>query len=152
MESKLSGSMVDQFMAISRAYSDASIIMHEAIAAKAGLSGSDHKYLGLIIRRGAMTAGELAEATGLTTGAVTGLIDRLEKKLLVSRQPDKTDRRKVIIVPDTKNAMQLLGPIFSDLQKRTTMLISGFSAREIDIIERYFTSATEIMTKFTKEL
>ena len=151
MKSK-SGNKVEQFMAISRAYSDASIIMHEAIAAKAGLSGSDHKYLGLIIRRGAMTAGELAEITGLTTGAVTGLIDRLEKRSLVSRQADKTDRRKVIIVPDTKKAMRLLEPIFSGLQEKTSKLISGFSAREIDIIERYFTSATEIMTTFTKEL
>jgi hypothetical protein len=48
--------------------------LHEAIARKAGRSGTDHKYLGLIIQNGAMTAGELSKLTGLTTGAVTGVI------------------------------------------------------------------------------
>ncbi len=54
--------------------------MHEAIAKSAGLTGTDHKYLGLIIQHGEMTAGKLSKLTGLTTGAITGLIDRLEKR------------------------------------------------------------------------
>src|SRR6185436_16887486 len=91
---------IDQFRMISRQYSDVSILMHEAIARQAGLTGTDHKYLGFILQKGEMTAGELSNATGLTTGAVTGLIDRLEKKKLVKRQFDKNDRRKVIIVPN----------------------------------------------------
>ena len=53
-----------------------SIQMHEAVARKAGLSGTDHKYLGFLIEKGQMTAGELSNLTGLTTGEVTGLIDR----------------------------------------------------------------------------
>lgn len=74
----------EQIAAISqlgRQFSDATILMHEAIANKAGLTGTDHKYLGYLTRHGPMTAGELAKYTGLTTGAVTGLIDRLEKKI-----------------------------------------------------------------------
>jgi DNA-binding MarR family transcriptional regulator len=63
------------FRASSRAYSDASILMHEAIARQAGLSGTDHKYLGLLIEKGKLTAGDLAQLSGLTTGAVTGLIE-----------------------------------------------------------------------------
>src|SRR5687768_314927 len=105
---------LDHFRKISRQYSDSSILMHEAIARKAGLSGTDHKYLGFIIQNGEVTAGELAKMTGLTTGAVTGLIDRLEKKKLVKRQFVKDDRRKVIIVPNTQSTMKLLEPLFSD--------------------------------------
>src|SRR6187402_1891375 len=93
----------ENFRKISRQYSDSSILMHEAIARKAGLSGTDHKYLGLIIQDGEVTAGELSKMTGLTTGAVTGLIDRLEKKKLVKRQFDQDDRRKVILVPNVQN-------------------------------------------------
>lgn len=140
------------FKEISRSYSDASILMHEAIARKAGLSGTDHKYLGLIIKNEEMTAGDIAEMTGLTTGAVTGLIDRLEKVKLVKRKADKNDRRKVLIVPNTQKSMELLEPIFEDLQKRTQQLVSSFSKEEMVIIERYFQSATDIMKTVTENL
>ena len=75
--------------------------MHEAVGRKAGLSGTDHKYLGFLMQNGQMTAGELSNLTGLTTGAITGLIDRFEKKRLVKRQFAEDDRRKVIIEPNT---------------------------------------------------
>ena len=65
---------------LGRGFSDATIFLHEAIAQKAGLSTTDHKYLGLIMQKGPITAGEFSKLTGLTTGAITGLVDRLEKK------------------------------------------------------------------------
>lgn len=142
----------ENFSEISRNYSDASILMHESIARSVGLSGTDHKYLGLIIKKEEMTAGEIAEITALTTGAVTGLIDRLEKRKLVKRKADKTDRRKVLIVPNTQKAMELLQPIFNDLQKRTQELTETFSEAEMDVIKRYFISATEIMKTVTQNL
>ena len=145
-----SNDKIEHFRAISRQYSDTSILMHEAIAKRAGLSGTDHKYLGLIMQKGEMTAGELSKITGLTTGAVTGLIDRLEKKKLIKRQFDKDDRRKVKIVVNQQNAMKLLAPLFKDLQEKTIKLISTFSESEIQTIENYFVSAIRIMTE-TKE-
>ena len=54
---------------VSQLYAFTSIQMHEAVARKAGLSGTDHKYLGFLIEKGQMTAGELASLSGLTTGA-----------------------------------------------------------------------------------
>lgn len=151
--SKLSKSeRIQHFRSISRQYSDASILMHEAIARKAGLSGTDHKYLGFIIQKGEMTAGELSKVTGLTTGAVTGLIDRLEKKKLVRRQFVKDDRRKVIILPNTANTMRLLSPLFEELQQKSEKLINSFSDNEIKIIERYFTAAVQLMNETTENL
>ncbi len=147
-----SDSTIDKFRTASRQYSDASIFMHEAIARKAGLSGADHKYLGLILQHKELTAGDIAKLTGLTTGAVTGLIDRLEKKELLKRQFTKDDRRKVIIIPNVENSMKLLQPIFSELQQRTSALIASFSEKEIQIIERYFTEATVIMNETTNSL
>ena len=143
---------IQNFRAMSRLYSDSSILMHEAIARKAGLSGTDHKYLGLMMEHGSMTAGELSQLTGLTTGAVTGLVDRLEKKKLAKRQFDKEDRRKVIIVPNADNARKLLNPIFKDLQEKTLDLISSFSEKELRLIENYFRSAVGIMSGVTKKL
>lgn len=137
---------------LSRRYSDTSILMHEAIARKAGLSGTDHKYLGLLIEQGAMTAGEFSKLTGLTTGAVTGLVDRLEKKKLVKREFDKHDRRKVIIVPRTENVLKLLKPLFSELDKKTTALVTSFSDEELNILEKYFHSAILIMDEIIEKL
>jgi DNA-binding MarR family transcriptional regulator len=122
-----------------------SIQMHEAIGRNAGMTGTDHKYLGFLIQRGAMTAGELSIITGLTTGAVTSLIDRFEKDKLVKRQPDKTDRRKVIIVPDTEKIMGILKPLYEDFQKNTENLFAEFSAEELKVLERYFLNTLELM-------
>lgn len=149
MSKKQPDNIIQQFRAASRQYSDASIFMHEAIARKAGLTGSDHKYLGLILQHRELTAGHLSKLTGLTTGAVTGLIDRLEKKKLLKRQFAKDDRRKVIIVPNEENAMKLLQPLFLELQQKTSDLIASFSLTEIQAIERYFLEATAIMKQTT---
>ncbi len=152
MSKKLTASILQQFRTASRQYSDASIFMHEAIARKAGLTGSDHKYLGLILQHKELTAGDLSKLTGLTTGAVTGLIDRLERKKLLKRQFTKDDRRKVIIVPNEENALKLLQPLFTELQQKTANLIATFSQTEIQVIERYFVEATAIMKETTSNI
>ena len=152
MSKKRSSNLIDKFRTVSRQYSDTSIFMHEAIARKAGLSGADHKYLGLILQHKELTAGDIAKLTGLTTGAVTGLIDRLEKKKLLKRQLTKTDRRKVMIVPNVDNATKLLHPIFSELHQKTTDLVASFTEKEIQTIERYFTEATTIMKETINNL
>ena len=126
--------------------------MHEAIARKAGLSGTDHKYLGFLIEKGQMTAGELSKLTGLTTGAVTGLIDRFEKKKLVKRQFAANDRRKVIIEPNTKNIMALFAPLYKEFRSKSEKLTASFSNKEIKIIETYFLKAIEIMKETTNKL
>jgi DNA-binding MarR family transcriptional regulator len=137
---------------LSQHYAFSSIQMHEAIARKAGLSGTDHKYLGFIIEKGQMTAGELASLTGLTTGAVTGLIDRFEKKNLVKRRFAANDRRKVIIEPVTENIMPLFVPLYADFRKKSEELLASFSDNEIKIIENYFSKAIEIMEETTTQL
>lgn len=144
--------LLSRFRNASRQYSDASILMHEAIARRAGLSGADHKYLGLILQYPSVTAGELSKLTGLTTGAVTGLIDRLEQKKLLKRQFCKEDRRKVIIVPNVANSMKLMKPLFADLQQKTMDLLATFSEEQIQTIERYFSEATVIMKETADHL
>lgn len=137
---------------LTQAYAYTSIQMHEAVARKAGLTGTDHKYLGFLLQNGQMTAGELSTITGLTTGAVTGLIDRFEKKKLVKRQFAENDRRKVIIMPNTKNIMALLEPLYKEYRKKSEVLIASFSDEEIKVIENYFTRAIEIMNETTNKL
>jgi DNA-binding MarR family transcriptional regulator len=142
----------DAIRRLSQQYAYTSIQMHEAIARKAGLSGTDHKYLGFLIQKGQMTAGELSTLTGLTTGAVTGLIDRFEKKKLVKRQFAKDDRRKVFIEPNTENIMALLAPLYKDFRNKSEKLFAAFSGKEIKVLETYFLKAIEIMNETTNKL
>ncbi|SEN45057.1 DNA-binding transcriptional regulator, MarR family [Chitinophaga rupis] len=137
---------------LSQQYAYTSIQMHEAIARKAGLPGTDHKYLGFLMVQGQMTAGELASLTGLTTGAVTGLIDRFEKKKLVKRRFAEDDRRKVIIEPITKNIMALFSPLYKNFRSKSEELIGSFSNRETKVLETYFLKAVEIMNETINDL
>ncbi len=130
---------------LSQQYAYTSIQMHENIGRKLGLTGTDHKYLGFFIQKVQMTAGELAALTGLTTGAVTGLIDRFENRKLVKRQPDKHDRRKIIIVPDIDKIVKLITPFYKDFQDNTDKLLTSFSAKELKTLEKYFLKALAIM-------
>jgi DNA-binding MarR family transcriptional regulator len=144
--------IITRIRKLTQKYAYTSIQMHEAIGRKAGLTGTDHKYLGFLIEKGQMTAGELSVLTGLTTGAVTGLIDRFEKKKLVRRQFAEDDRRKIIIVPNTEIIMSIFAPLYKEFRKKSEKLTASYSDKEIRIIESYFTRAIDIMNETTNKL
>jgi len=144
--------VIKRMRKLNQQHSYSSIQMHEAVARKAGLSGTDHKYLGFLIQKGEMTAGDLSNLTGLTTGAVTGLIDRFEQRKLVKRQFAEEDRRKVIIKPNTEKIMGLLEPLYKEFRKKSEKLIESFSSEEIKVLETYFLKSIEIMNETTDKL
>lgn len=78
----------------------AGVVLHNhAVAQRLGLGSSDSQFLNLLDLHGPLTPGRLAELTGLTTGTVTGVIDRLERGGFVRRVRDAEDRRKVLVTP-----------------------------------------------------
>jgi len=144
--------LLEEMNLAGRAFSDANIRFHQLVAQKAGLASGDHKYLGIIMQHPSITAGELAKLSGLTTGPVTWLIDRLEKKNLVSRQRDAKDRRKVIIVANSKTIEKLLGPIFQLLVDRLTKVNNEFSEQSQQIIIEYMNKTGEAIETLIEEL
>lgn len=144
--------VIHKIRRLTQQYAYTSIQIHEAVARKAGFSGTDHKYLGFLMEKGQMTAGELSVLTGLTTGAVTGLIDRFEKRDLVKRKFAQDDRRKVFIEPKTENIMALLVPLYKEFRAKSEKLIASFSDKDVQILEAYFSKAIEIMNETTTEL
>src|ERR687884_1361424 len=108
------------------------IMFHQAVADVLGLHITDHKCLDLIHRFGAMPAGRLGELTGLTTGAVTGIIDRLEKAGYVRRTNDPKDRRRTIVEPiRNKKLERKLELIFIPLRDRMHKLLYSYSDSEL---------------------
>lgn len=127
------------------------ILFHTAIADKLGLNPTDHKALDLITREGSVTAGRLAELTGLTTGAVTGVIDRLEKAGFVQRTRPANDRRQVIIQPIPEE-IQKIHHLFESLGQAVMTMTDRFSDRELAIIHDYLTQSIEILQTETAKL
>jgi DNA-binding MarR family transcriptional regulator len=144
--------LLEEMNLAGRAFSDANIRFHQLVAQKAGLASGDHKYLGIIMQHPSITAGELAKLSGLTTGPVTWLIDRLEKKNLVSRQRDAKDRRKVIIVANSETIEKLLGPVFLLLVDRLTKVNNEFSEQSQQIIIEYMNKTSEAIETLIEEL
>jgi DNA-binding MarR family transcriptional regulator len=120
--------IIDKF----RKMSTETIMFHQAVADELGLPITDHKCLDLIHRFGAMPAGRLAELTSLTTGAVTGMIDRLEKAGYVRRTNDPKDRRKTIIEPiRNKKLERKIEMIFMPIHERMHKFLSSYSDSEL---------------------
>jgi DNA-binding MarR family transcriptional regulator len=131
-----------------REMSTETIMFHQSVADVLGLHITDHKCLDLIYRFGAMPAGRLAELTGLTTGAVTGIIDRLEEAGYVRRTNDPEDRRRTIVEPTrNKKLEKRLEAIFIPLRDRMHNLLSLYSDSELV----FLLDATTEMIKQTRE-
>src|SRR5262245_36530954 len=81
-----------------QAMSTETVLLHQTIADRLGLNLTDHKALNFVLDAGKpITPGQLAALTGLTTGAITGIVDRLEAAGFVRRKRDPEDRRQVMI-------------------------------------------------------
>jgi DNA-binding MarR family transcriptional regulator len=108
-----------------------------------GVNPRDFGALCLLLLHGPAPAGQLAELTGLTTGAVTGVIDRLEKGGFVRRELDSADRRKVIVVPDAGRVDRDLFPHFPTLQRAAAdQFYAAFNIAELELVSQFLALLT----------
>lgn len=108
-----------------------SALLSATIAARAGMNSTDLEALDLLRRHGPMTAGRLANFTGLTTGAVTGIIDRLDRRGFAHREADPGDRRRVIVVVDGERAEAELGPFYAGLGQTMNDVLADYTDAEV---------------------
>jgi DNA-binding MarR family transcriptional regulator len=120
--------------------------LDEAAAARLGVSRSDFRCLDILSRGKALTPGELATETGLTTGAVTALLDRLEDAGYVRRERDRKDRRRILVHP-SERATNEVWPIFRGVAQDASRILSQFSDRELDSILRFLETNQEAIRK-----
>ena len=131
---------------LGREISAQAIFFHEVAARKLGLNATDTRCLDLISRAESseMTAGDLGRATGLTTGAVTGILDRLETAGLVERVRDSNDRRRVIVRP-LPEAGARLGRVYDGLGAAMAKLASGYRTKELELISHFLERQLSIL-------
>jgi DNA-binding MarR family transcriptional regulator len=136
-----------------RDLSTETVLLHQAIADRLGLNPTDHKCLGLLVDAGRpVTPGELATLTGLTTGAVTGVVDRLEAAGFVRRTRDPEDRRKVGIEVVFERVKRQVLPVFEQLARRMGVVAGAYKPREIETIADFLEKGIEVSREFRTRL
>lgn len=127
---------------LGRRHSTATVLFHHALAERLGLGPTDHKCLDLLYERAPMTASELAAITGLTSGAITGVVARLERSGRLGREPHPHDRRKQVLRP-TPAAVREVHQLFEGLPEAGGLL-EGFDAHQLAAIAEFLSRATDL--------
>ena len=128
------------------------VLFHAAVAERLGLGPADHKCLDLLLRLGPMPAGELADKSGLTTGAITGVIDRLERAGYAARASDPNDRRRVVVQPIRDKALADLLPVFDGVKRATSVMLDQYSDEQLELLLDFLNRLDEVIEKQTTAL
>ncbi|MFZ2156054.1 MAG: MarR family transcriptional regulator [Bradyrhizobium sp.] len=127
------------------------VIFGQTVASRVGISSSDLECLDFLNLEGRVTAGRLAELTGLTTGAITGVVDRLEKAGLVRRERDESDRRKVFIATVPENIARV-GKFYEPMQRAMLKEWESYTDAELKLLLRFMTHGYKTMLAAIEEL
>lgn len=132
------GAAMQEFMA-------RAVLFQDAVAWSVGLNGTDLQAVGLLLSSGPATPGELAARTGLTAGgAVTAMIDRLERAGYARRSRDEADRRRVIVTADPDPILAGVGPVYGRVAERWNAYLETLSDEQIEFAAELLTRAAEV--------
>lgn len=144
-DSKRRRQLMDQLQFLAQMSSTETALFHQAAAAKYGLGITDMKMISTLMQEEAMTAGQLGQRLGLTTGAVTTAIDRLEQRGCVKRTPDTKDRRKVIVSLDESNMAKFSkANVYDSIAAAYAKLLDQYSTEELEFLAQYHQATVKI--------
>ncbi len=134
-----------------REYGISSVLFRHAIGERLGVNVTDMECLGVLFFKGTASPGELAMHTGLSSGATTAMLDRLQKSGLIVRQPNPNDGRGALIAvaPD---AAQKVGPMFAPIRDAQNELLASYSKQELQLLIDFFGKLTAIWEAERKNL
>ena len=128
---------------LARRHSTAVVLFHHAVAERLGLGPTDHKCLDLLRERGAMAGSDLCAITGLTSGAITGVVARLERAGYLRREPDPHDGRKQILhlALERSPIQDVIDPLRADV----SALLENFDAHQLTAIAEFLAGTTDLV-------
>ena len=130
---------------LGRDFIAAVVVFHDLVGRCLGVSATDRKCLDLL-SRGPVTAGQLARFTGLTTGAVTGIIDRLVKAGYAVRISDAKDRRRVLVARKPNSRLDKILPgIFGPLGEDMTAVTAVYTRQQLAVIADFLARTREVL-------
>ncbi len=135
--------LANQLQFLGQMASTETALFHQAAAAKYGLGITDMKALSALQQEGPMVAGQLAKRLSLTTGAVTNVIDRLERQDFVTRIPDPHDRRKVIVA--VNQAKLAAGEnVYLSMGEAFYRLFETYSTEQLEFLVQFYRASIEL--------
>lgn len=148
---KKGDALVYDLMTATRKLTRSSLMFQYAVAEKMQLNATDAECIDFLMEMGPSTAGDLARATRLTTGAITAAIDRLEKAGFVKRETDPGDRRKVIIqfLPKKHTKAKVF---YEEMAKDVFQLFSAYNDHTLQSILQHTDSLTQIFQEHAEEI
>jgi len=126
-----------------RELSAASDLLDAAVALRLNMSRTDLRCLDYLARTGPVPASQLADAVGLTRGALTIAVDRLVHAGYVRRCVDASDRRRVLIQL-TRKADRVIA-LFADLASATDRLLASYSGADVDLLTTFLGAASDVL-------
>ena len=134
-----------------RKFTRSTLMLQQMIAEKAGLYVTDAECIDYLKEMGPSTAGNLSKATRLTTGAITNVIDRLERAGFVKRSHDAKDRRKVVVsyINQKKTGMEIH---YALLAKSVQNLLSSYSKKDLNLLIKHTNELSKIYVEQVTEL
>jgi DNA-binding MarR family transcriptional regulator len=144
---------LERLLDLGRVVSTRTVFLHQAIAQQVGLNATDTKCIDLILRGppDGVTAGWLSEQTGLTTGAITHIIDRLERRGFAERVRDTEDRRRVFVRVRLES-LAPLGPLYEAIGKAYGNLAKRYTDTELAVICDYMERASHVSERLLTTL
>jgi DNA-binding MarR family transcriptional regulator len=134
-----------------REYGFGSVLFRHVIGERLGVNATDMECLGVILFKGLTTPKELAQYTGLSSGATTAMLDRLEKSELIARRPNPRDRRSTHIVL-VKETAEKLAPFFASLREAQDQIVSSYSETELELLADFFSRSVTMWEQERKKL
>lgn len=128
---------------LARQHSTAVVLFHHAVAERLGLGPTDHKCLDLLRERGAMAGSDLCALTGLTSGAITGVVARLERAGYLCREPDPHDGRKQILRVALERAQ--IQDVINPLRQDMAAVLKNFDTLQLTAISEFLAGATDLI-------
>jgi len=138
MAQRMKEDLKQQVILGAREYGIGSVLFRHVIGEMLGVNATDMECLGVIVFKGVATPSELAQFTGLSSGATTAMLDRLEKSELIARRPNPKDRRSTHIVLVKETAAKL-APLFASLREAQDQILSSYSEPELELLADFFT-------------
>jgi DNA-binding MarR family transcriptional regulator len=132
-----------QVILAAREYGISTVLFRNMVGERLGVNVTDMECLGLVFQKDLTTPSELARYTGLTSGATTAMLDRLEEGGLIERRPNPQDRRGTIIGL-AKAGTERVGRWFASVRRAQSELISSYSERDLRLLVDFLERATEM--------
>jgi DNA-binding MarR family transcriptional regulator len=143
--------LVNQVNQGAREYGINTVLFRHAVGEILGVNVTDMECLALIFFKGLASPSELAQYTGLTSGATTAMLDRLERAHLIERHPNPQDRRGTLIVLTDERTKEV-STMFASVRGAIDRLNSSYSENELELVSNYLGSLSKVWGEAREKL